>query len=177
MIPIQITTIIICNIFHLSNADSHTCSGISSNCAGNIIQCKPNEPCDITCTTWNQVCKNTQINCPHNHNCTLLCDGLWTCEMLTIYAHSSYQLSITCSAGQDSCENIVVYCPPNVDNTKRCTINAGNELFGLDSGEQVLAFYAINGWNDLDIIYSGTWIYGKTSDQHMYCTANYSESC
>ncbi len=39
-----------------------------------------------------------------------------------------------------------------------------------------LQFYAFDGWNDLDITYSGSFVNGKIGSQTMYCLNGYTQS-
>eukprot|EP01084_Bolivina_argentea_P206419 352450_1 len=141
------------------------------------IYCTPNEPCNILCRHDNG-CKSTEIYCPRDNSCDITCDANTACANTIIHAQysSSFKL-IDCATGSFTCKGITIYFPPNNKGIPRAKIIGPDR--GLSAGEELsnpLQFYAINGWNDINITTGNEFSFQYHSGV-MYCTSNLQTSC
>ena len=155
----------------------------NGNYENGAITCNGVEDCEIICD-GTEDCRNTFIQCPTDYSCDITCSATKSCALATINATYSSSLAINnCADGSYTCKGITVYAPPNVGGQKRFTLEGDN---GLGSGgpnefldgeaAAPLQFYAIYGWDDIDLTgYSGSFQYGFAGT--MYCTVGYQSSC
>eukprot|EP01084_Bolivina_argentea_P087382 157825_1 len=149
-----------------------------------IISCDDGSDCKIICDEPN-ACKNTKINCPIGHACDITCSATKSCaETLIIATHSSSLIIHDCATGEFTCKGISIYLPPNNNGIPRAIIDGadnglsqGGGINNTFDGENTIPihFYAIYGWNDINIVnYSGTFEY---QGGIMHCTINYNSNC
>ena len=174
--------------------DNNVCQFICNNfnCEDSILNCAPNSVCSLECTGTTNVCAGvvingngavsldvnvrTQnsfergtINCPVNEDCSLLCEGLNSCEPFTVNATLSKSLWLNANA-QECCTDMNVYCPngntigPYGINTQPCRVNAIiRSMIGM-------VIYATEGLND--VVIDCTYVTGcddLTSRANLVC--------
>jgi len=108
------------------------------------------------------------ITGPINGELNVYCNGQMSCFDVVFDAAESNKVSITGCKENESCLDISLYCPPNSNRIKNCFIEGNNNL-----GDTKL--YAINGWNDIEIDYSGT--FGPEHGGKMFCGDGYNNNC
>eukprot|EP01083_Nonionella_stella_P210774 762730_1 len=150
-------------------------SEIITNPGTTIVDCIGGEDCTINCNA-KDTCFNSSINCPPGYKCLFSCGtSKSACQQSTINATDSIRLEINdCATGnQSTCSGMTVHVPPNLDGTPRAFLNVGGNFNG---GQAPMHFYAIYGWNDIDITgYAGT--FANSHAGTMHCTTDYSKTC
>eukprot|EP01084_Bolivina_argentea_P161308 280831_1 len=159
------------------NTNCHlTCN--QYGCNNRIINCPISHQCDVNCMNPS-ACQDATIICPDDAGCNIQCMGSNACHSMTIIGgnddntgnsarltvscsqsnscphatfdgRSAHELSITGCTDSNSCIGITVYCPENVGGTKKCNIGGNNNMGGTINNP--LTLYAINGWNDINMI-------------------------
>ena len=159
-----------------------SCDNYNNSCRNANIKCPTTGNCDITCNSgvsianWSshEVCKGINITCPINGNCNIECHETDACQLATIDARYATSFSLVCgSSATNTCTSLTIYFPPNINGNKKAKIEAADESFSAGMGDP-LQFYAIHGWNDIDIRYGGNWDYHEGI---MHCKSDYSSSC
>eukprot|EP01084_Bolivina_argentea_P279719 478223_1 len=167
-------------------------------CQNDSIICTQNEDCNVVCN-GDRSCENVIFSCPINKQCNITCIGDAACWGALINATLSSIVYIKgCTAGDPTnndlftCENIDLYCPPNINGIKKCIVQ-GND-YGLSNcltGHQMctgsdpvglggLHFFAINGWKDMQFIYTGnqyTSVDNQGGPGTMHCKTDYKANC
>eukprot|EP01084_Bolivina_argentea_P064562 117728_1 len=119
------------------------------------------------------------LSCPYHHDCVIDCIGSDACTSLSVDARYSSKLLISdCYTyipnslhyNTAKCQDITMFIPPNTNGQKNCYLAGDNAL-------NALKIYAVNGWNDIDMTYTGTFYAPTGSLGTMYCTSDYSEPC
>eukprot|EP01084_Bolivina_argentea_P205916 351673_1 len=176
-------------------ANTHNC--INPNpCNNTVINCSPNEDCLIECHDTNS-CANSIINCPTiNGKCEIECTNTASCKQTIINSYINNEVHINCDASyscfattfntqtasllniegcqQDqSCLDLSIYCPSHSDDIN-CVIE-GNDNLGSSPQSDGIQIYAINGWNDIEINYNGS--FSTQPRGKMYCNKNYTIDC
>ena len=160
------------------------CSGASgiATCVGITINCPINGNCHITCNPMSSSCWEAIINGPINNTLSVYCQGGASCQYASIYAqHTSYfNLTIALPINGDvsnsnTAGSVSIWFPPrdDINDIERAYISA-NQRFHGNYGYEPQQFYAINGWKDVHIEYTGD--YTKHGGI-MYCNYDYSDSC
>lgn len=153
------------------------CSHYKNVCRESTIRCPDHGNCDIHCHSGSQndVCRDITIECPHDGECSLSCHGESACADAHIDARHASHLSLFCGTGplQQTCAGLTVYFPPNSNGSANAVVSAGDSLNGHNED---LQFYAVNGWNDVEIVdYTGS--FGKDHRGQMHCWKDYSQFC
>eukprot|EP01084_Bolivina_argentea_P041302 76204_1 len=119
-------------------------------------------------------CKNTNIFGGNLLYLIIKCNGKYACKNTNFYGNDTNLLNIYCQNINGSCENMKVFCP--LDN-KQCIIS-NNGIKGNDIHTN-LQFYAIHGFDDLDIEkYSATLVYTENNYSNMmHCGNDYRTVC
>ena len=142
------------------------------------INCTANEPCNILCSVGS-ACQGTTIYCAADQTCDITCSGQDACEDAIIYAqHSSFFRLLDCATGSWTCIGITIYFPPNDYGTPRAKLIGADR--GLSAGfnkNSPLQFYAIYGWNDLNVTTDEDSFSFANHAGTMYCTPGYTSSC
>ena len=169
-------------------------------CHSATINCPTNGDCVVNCI-GDHTCTASTINCPINGKCHIVCDGEESCtfaifngpidNIFTIFCdgtrsclssvthaqYSSYFNFSTGSSGSYTASATTFYFPPNNGTSPRAFILAlydgfnGYDGYGPSRTQQ---FYALNGWKDVAIDFSGSYVY---HDGAMHCNIDYIDSC
>eukprot|EP00484_Ammonia_sp_Unknown_P000795 CAMPEP_0197021476 /NCGR_PEP_ID=MMETSP1384-20130603/2363_1 /TAXON_ID=29189 /ORGANISM="Ammonia sp." /LENGTH=291 /DNA_ID=CAMNT_0042449309 /DNA_START=104 /DNA_END=979 /DNA_ORIENTATION=- len=131
------------------------------------------------------------VNCYNNEDCAVICNDIFTCQHLLIYGPTDAQLNVQCIGelactntifyaissstlnitgceSEQSCLNMSIYCPPHTKQAnKHCFVEGGDNI------AKGIKIYAMNGWEDIDIAFSGSSI----QDGTMYCGADFDRMC
>ena len=154
------------------------CVGYAS-CSGSIINCPSNAPCQVICTD-SYSCYRSTINGPPNNVFIVLCDGSYSCYGLTIHAEETeyFYFTVPVYDSWTTAANTTIYYPPRdiESNQTRAKVYLDSTYsFNGYYGYEPQQFYALNGWNDIDIIYStASW---SMHGGRMYCGYNCADSC
>ena len=147
------------------------CNG-GTSCNSTQVDCDPDEPCTVECTTDSTACSNKVINCPLGQPCSVSCGGesppvSSTCSGATINAADSSSLSLE-ATGSRSFEAAQVYCPLN----DTCSLSGGSVPFAFLQVD----IFAVNGFSfgHVDIACSGTNCINQAT---MYCLEDLATQC
>eukprot|EP00483_Globobulimina_turgida_P005186 UN05196 len=144
------------------------CNGALQSCMHSEIICPVTGNCLISCNE-DKSCKHSNITGPVNGDLTVNCNAESSCFGSIFNAKQSHQIDISGCIAIDSCLDLSIYCPQNINHTAYCFIQ-GNDNIG--SGTKI---YAIHGWEDIQIDYSGN--FDLNHNGIMYCGTNYDISC
>eukprot|EP01084_Bolivina_argentea_P132036 232990_1 len=148
------------------------CGNDIRSCSSAQINCAQATDCQITCnSTTSSSCRQATINGPISHQLTVKCDGTSSCKQTEINAAYSSITSIIGCTQHNSCKELTLYCPQHTK-TKNCYLQGNDNLDNIQ-------IYALNGWNDIDIKYSGTFIKsdGTNTGGIMHCSDDYTQHC
>eukprot|EP01083_Nonionella_stella_P219633 786576_1 len=142
------------------------CTG-SWACAGAIITCPSDADCTILCAN-SHACRSAVINGPFNHRLNVVCTG--GCFLTTIHAESVSYFELNCTT-VNSCIGITIYFPPN---SLGIPLNTIRVVQGIQKG----TFYALNGYEDVNVISSeidpwDTWTAWGMDASTMYCNVDF----
>ena len=143
-------------------------------CAASIINCPTDGDCIIICD-GHYACQGAILNGPTNREFGIICADWWACYESQIHAEKASYFNFTMKPTDTStARGISIWFPPRTKSFIRSYITAmGNGLNGL-YGYIPLHFYALNGFEDVEIDYRGDY------DGHggvMHCHDGYLDSC
>ena len=198
-IPIQEPKIINTNTTMIWNNVTRTfiCSN-PTDCKSSFINCPNNDRCTVFCAKG--ACQDSIINCPIDADCsiicigrgschraafdgplghrfTVLCDGEYACQYSSFHAENSSYFNLTAGISSDlGAPSVSIWVPEKNVSSKRAYIFATNASLHGFYGYSPVQFYALNGWEDIEIDYHGHDVH----DRHggiMHCHAGYVDSC
>eukprot|EP01084_Bolivina_argentea_P083038 150345_1 len=179
------------------------CSGHLRSCMHAELSCPLNGECNLDCTGHSS-CQYAVVTGPIHNNLHIDCDAERACFGATFNGAVSSQLSVTGCTKLKSCLDLTLYCPPHNNNgVKQCFIE-GNDNLGSDassvlptafptqsptlnptidtnvptpvsSNSNGIVIYAVNGFDDIAINYTGT--FGATHEGMMICGSDYDSVC
>jgi len=175
----------------ISSSFSLNCTSNPSQCRSTKIQCMENEDCYIWCNAM-ESCLESEIMCPENGDCSISCDGDISCKHLKARGPTNGHLVVNCNDERScfgamfdgshssrmtingcikyaACFDVAIYCPPNTNQSANCFVH-GNDYLGSD-----VRIYAINGWQDIEIDYTG--FFGVYHEGSMFCGNHYEIEC
>mmetsp|Transcript_73287 Transcript_73287/g.65980 ORF Transcript_73287/g.65980 Transcript_73287/m.65980 type:complete len:335 (-) Transcript_73287:61-1065(-) len=149
------------------------CNGDLRSCHKSNIHCPVSGDCLIQCQS-DESCKNNSISGPINGDLMVQCTGESSCIQSTIKAENADELDLSGCSRSDSCLDLTIHCPPMTNITNPNCFIQGNDNLGSYSG-QGINIYAMNGWQDVEVSYSGS--YGLRHQGTMHCGSGYNSQC
>lgn len=151
-----------------------TCDGKLRSCANSHIECPLHGDCALDCAA-DTSCRWTDIIGPSQGALAVHCAGELSCFDAVINAANATALTVSGCTAYESCFDLTVYCSNSaVTNGSANCFLAGNDNLGQDNGGGTV-IYAVNGWQDVELTYSGT--FGPSHHGRMFCGAQYEQSC
>ena len=156
-----------------STTNSFECNQ-DKECASSIINCSAQESCSVYCSA-SAACVTLTINCPKDADCSIICDGSNVCVGAVINGPLNHLLHVICNS-RGACEemqihaenasyfnltitaiDISIWFPPRdeISLSKRSYADL-MPIHGGDRYSSLPHFYALNGFEDIDIDYPST---------------------
>eukprot|EP01084_Bolivina_argentea_P069399 126279_1 len=140
------------------------CNGEIQSCMKSYIKCPIHGDCFISCNA-DKSCKLSNIIGPTNGDLIVNCNAERSCLGSIFNGVQSNHMDINGCTAMESCLDLSLYCPPNINRTANCFMQGNNNIGSLE-------IYAINGWSDIQIDFSGD-NYGGI----MHCGNTYDIEC
>jgi len=155
----------------------------NSSCRHMNIHCGDTERCHVVCN-GSESCAESVVFGGLHTSVEISCDGELSCSSARFAAADASELSVHC-VGRHGCKNLNMSCPPH--ETTEASQEEEEQFYpvcvlqgGSDDVHEELTFYAVNGFEDLDVSrYEALLVNLGTEDNmnRMHCGDEYEYEC